>query len=83
MFDEIVSLFGQGCSILAIKSFPLQLEVSFKDNLDKHNLNEWQKQMALSGLESATDSATASLTSYYESLGFECLNEDGVMFKIL
>lgn len=83
VFNEMARLFGSGCALLAIKSFPLQLEREFLDSLEKGQLNYWQQQLMLSELDTDSRAAEAKLSRHYESIGFKKLNDEGVMYRAL
>jgi GNAT superfamily N-acetyltransferase len=81
--DEVVRLFGASCSLLVLKAFPLQLEAGFKDDSKDGTLSDWKKSLRLEDLGSDEASTTTRLIHYYETLGFQKFDNQGVMYKCL
>ena len=69
--------FGVGCSIAAIKPFPLQNEAAFKDRTRPQS--PWSAQMQLDQFSASEVRSTAKLRKYYSKLGFKSVKGTSLM----
>jgi hypothetical protein len=72
----MIKRFGLGAGVVAIKPFPLQLEVP-----GNHQTGEpgWRESLALESFQSNSESATQKLRDYYSRLGFKALPDTPYM----
>ncbi|NML22052.1 GNAT family N-acetyltransferase [Pseudoflavitalea sp. G-6-1-2] len=63
-FKDLVWNFGDNCSLFMLQPYPLQFEL-------EENRREFKQKLDLENFEKNEKKATASLTKYYHSWGFE------------
>lgn len=74
--DDAIGLFAQS-DIVAIKAFPLQFEVGFKEGM----ISDWQQSINLGDFETEEKKATENLMQYYESCGFVRVPDTQLMVR--
>lgn len=71
LFEEMPRVFGINTQIIAIKPFPLQFEVAFKERDTQGNrFTEWENSLELEKFEVDAEKATSALFKYYATFGF-------------
>lgn len=79
IIDDAVKLFSARTNVVVLKAFPLQHECRLPDRTP----DEWEVAMAYNDLEQDSGKATKQLVSFYESLGFAVVEDDGIMAKLI
>ncbi|MEP5568105.1 MAG: hypothetical protein ABJN62_09755 [Halioglobus sp.] len=77
VWEDALRLFGQGASIAALKTFPLQFEAGIK----RGELSEWDKKLGLDKLGGNEEKAFNSLALHYAQLGFNLFGEGNLMYR--
>lgn len=75
MIEDAIKLFSNKADIVALKAFPLQLEVESND------MSTWQRLMKFDRLEQDSKKAIKQLRQFYKSLGFKQFESSMLMIK--